>query len=95
MFADMEIGELFGSPLHLASLVGNTRIIMLLLGKLRHEDANTEWGGYGTALDVAKVLNNDEAVDLLKEWGLNEKCDELLTVKAFQSLSLFSGCSGW
>ncbi|KAJ7691476.1 hypothetical protein B0H17DRAFT_1063225 [Mycena rosella] len=83
MFADMEIGELFGTPLHVASLMGNTKIITLLLGKLRHEDANTEWGLFGTALDVAKVLHNNEAADLLKEGGLKEKCDELLKLRTF------------
>ncbi|KAJ7697916.1 hypothetical protein B0H17DRAFT_1130195 [Mycena rosella] len=65
-------GELFGTPLHVASLMGNTKIITLLLGKLGGRNPNTQWGDFGTALDVAKMLNNNKAADLLKEGGLKE-----------------------
>ncbi|KAJ7753554.1 ankyrin repeat-containing domain protein [Mycena metata] len=65
------IGEQFGYPLHVASLVGNTGMIMLLLEKLENKNRNVEWDIFGTALDVAKGLNN-EAVGLLTEGGLKE-----------------------
>ncbi|KAJ7477645.1 hypothetical protein FB451DRAFT_1454485 [Mycena latifolia] len=65
-------GKTFGSPLHVASLVGNTKIITLLLENLRGGNPNTEWGIFGTALDVAKVLDNDKVVNLLKQENLTE-----------------------
>ncbi|KAJ7239347.1 ankyrin repeat-containing domain protein [Mycena rebaudengoi] len=65
-------GKRFGSPLHVATLVGNTRIITLLLGHLEDKDANSTWDIFGTALDVAKLLKNDTVVKLLTERGLKE-----------------------
>jgi ankyrin repeat protein len=40
MAADVGIGQRFGSPLHVATLVGNTKIITLLLDHLEDENAN-------------------------------------------------------
>jgi hypothetical protein len=49
MTADVGIGKRFGSPLHVATLVGNTKIITLLLGHLEDKDANStcELAGIG------------------------------------------------
>ncbi|KAJ7629610.1 hypothetical protein B0H17DRAFT_962776, partial [Mycena rosella] len=40
--AELDVGEKFGSPLHVASLVGSTEIITLLLENLGDRDLNSE-----------------------------------------------------
>ncbi|KAJ7477613.1 ankyrin repeat-containing domain protein [Mycena latifolia] len=64
-------GELVGTPLHVASLMGSMEIIRWLVGILkdRHANLNNEWKTFGTALDVAWILGNREVEEHLRESG--------------------------
>ncbi|KAJ6481467.1 hypothetical protein C8R47DRAFT_1049752 [Mycena vitilis] len=65
-------GDRFGSALHIAALMGNTKIVKVLLDDLqrRNVNPNIEWCRYGTALDVAEVLLYSDLVRVLTERGL-------------------------
>ncbi|KAJ7795254.1 ankyrin repeat-containing domain protein [Mycena olivaceomarginata] len=76
-------GEMFGPPLHIASLMGEIGIIPWLLEQ-EHRDLNSEWGDYGTALDVAVAVRESKVQELLRNGGLYEVSNT--------ALSLHGGC---
>ncbi|KAJ6503152.1 hypothetical protein DFH09DRAFT_1375526 [Mycena vulgaris] len=61
--------DIFGPPLHIASLMGEISIIRWLL---EHEDGSSTWADYGTALDVAVAVGESEVERNLRESGLQE-----------------------
>ncbi|KAJ7661285.1 hypothetical protein DFH06DRAFT_372595 [Mycena polygramma] len=65
-------GGKIGSALHVASLMGNMEIIQVLLRDLEHRqiEPNIKWANYGTALDVATMLNHHDVARGLSSRGL-------------------------
>ncbi|KAJ7826132.1 hypothetical protein B0H14DRAFT_2818071, partial [Mycena olivaceomarginata] len=62
-------GQPFGAPLHVAVLVEDMDMVKLLID-LNLNDANCEWEGVGTAVDVAGLIKNQRLFELLWEMGL-------------------------
>ncbi|KAJ6557069.1 ankyrin repeat-containing domain protein [Mycena vulgaris] len=83
--ADLEVdGEHFGTPLHVAVLMGSMEMAKLVLDH-NQNDANRDWKDFGNAADLAVAVKNEELTALLEGRGVTR------AVSAAASVALAEG----
>lgn len=74
------------TPLHLAVLSANTRVVRLLL--LKGAERNIKNNIEKNAIDIAKDNQSNDLIDMLKPEGILEKCGYRPLLKPYKKTSL-------